>query len=1197
MYLKADCVQSWFESLQKKEREFFMDKTFAFQKLTPIDNVDMTVYDKAMEYVFANEDIRNIAISGGYGAGKSSMLESYKKVHPDKKFLHISLAHFDAKNGQVPEDEKAIVSLLEGKIINQLIHQMDPKEIEQTNFRIKRDIDDKNVWKVTLLTVAFIAIVCFLSFKTTWERMVNGFSLKFLKWLFYFTTTKEIELVLGAVSLVILGIAIYEVVRLQKVRRFFKKANIQGNEIEIFQEEKDSFFDKYLNEVLYLFEHAQVDGIVFEDIDRYSKNLVFGKLREINFLLNTRGKKEKPVRFFYLLRDDIFTSKDRAKFFDFILPIVPVVNASNSYDKFLEYFEDSNLLELFDANFLQNLSLYIDDMRILKNICNEFVVYYERLKTSKAELNPNKMLAMIAYKNIFPGDFGKLQVGKGYVHTLFAQKEFFRQNAIRGVESETAKLQQENAEIEKDLCDDLDELNAIYFTIDGRILVDGREESGYKTRKEFVKAILKSKEVKRYSTGYSSGWNAISIDNEKRAMEQNEEYLERKQILEKRSESKTVKNNRKIKECESRIEKLRHAYLRDIIVADNEKEIFAVRYINDLGEEEGFEEVKRSPYFGLIKFLIRNGYVEESYPDYMTYFYANSISVDDKNFLKSVAEKEGKSYEYELKNPALVISRMRVVDFAEPEALNFALLKELLSDVKTYNAELQQFLYNVWNTEPVEFVSGFLRADLNRKKFVEELNKYWRGACHWIVSTDGFSMDDRRTYIADTLCVSGDETLAANNADREITDFIENDADFLSLPHLNEEKIENGLKKLDIKFKGLNLAHANERLAVFVYKNNMYQINKKMVQSFLKFFYDVTDEEDLLRRSLTLVLSKPEEPLCKYVKENINLYIEILLAEGGENGDTEETVVFVLNCNEVTDENKKAYLDSSPVVLRSLNLIADKGLWECALKNDKVEKTGENLCEYYFLSGNGMDAAFVKFANGFDKNFVFEPGDLDEQYGENATDKLFWDVVKCNELNNDVYEEMADAFGYVVTNYDLSKLRGEKIEILIRKSILCLNQDTLESMREHHPQKVSLFIVENIREYVGLLDDDALPLPEILQLLEENIHNPEIFDCLMQAENLKNESKKVLLAKQIELGMEKSVALSYLEKCNFSDFLALLRGKRPKIKVTEANEKLLKVLRKKQWISSYKEDELEPGYFLTFGKKIIFTSQVPEKRI
>ena len=67
------------------------------------------------------------------------------------------------------------------KIINQLIHQMDPKEIEQTNFRIKRDIDDKNVWKVTLLAVAFIAIVCFLSFKATWERMVNGFSWGFLK--------------------------------------------------------------------------------------------------------------------------------------------------------------------------------------------------------------------------------------------------------------------------------------------------------------------------------------------------------------------------------------------------------------------------------------------------------------------------------------------------------------------------------------------------------------------------------------------------------------------------------------------------------------------------------------------------------------------------------------------------------------------------------------------------------------------------------------------------------------------------------------------------------------------------------------------------------------------------------------------------------------------------------------------------------
>ena len=67
-----------------------------FQKLTPTQEVDLSGYEDAFQYIFAENDIRNIAISGAYSSGKSSVIESYEKEHPDKKFLHLSLAHFQA---------------------------------------------------------------------------------------------------------------------------------------------------------------------------------------------------------------------------------------------------------------------------------------------------------------------------------------------------------------------------------------------------------------------------------------------------------------------------------------------------------------------------------------------------------------------------------------------------------------------------------------------------------------------------------------------------------------------------------------------------------------------------------------------------------------------------------------------------------------------------------------------------------------------------------------------------------------------------------------------------------------------------------------------------------------------------------------------------------------------------------------------
>lgn len=70
------------------------ERKYHFERLTPIDNMDLNVYEEAINYVFDNSDVKNVAISGAYSSGKSSVLASYKKNHSDLSFLHISLAHF-----------------------------------------------------------------------------------------------------------------------------------------------------------------------------------------------------------------------------------------------------------------------------------------------------------------------------------------------------------------------------------------------------------------------------------------------------------------------------------------------------------------------------------------------------------------------------------------------------------------------------------------------------------------------------------------------------------------------------------------------------------------------------------------------------------------------------------------------------------------------------------------------------------------------------------------------------------------------------------------------------------------------------------------------------------------------------------------------------------------------------------------------
>ena len=59
---------------------------YFFEKLTPNKNANISVYDEAIEFVFKNLDVTNVAISGPYGAGKSSIVESYENKH--KVFIY-----------------------------------------------------------------------------------------------------------------------------------------------------------------------------------------------------------------------------------------------------------------------------------------------------------------------------------------------------------------------------------------------------------------------------------------------------------------------------------------------------------------------------------------------------------------------------------------------------------------------------------------------------------------------------------------------------------------------------------------------------------------------------------------------------------------------------------------------------------------------------------------------------------------------------------------------------------------------------------------------------------------------------------------------------------------------------------------------------------------------------------------------------
>lgn len=137
----------------------------------------------------------------------------------------------------------------------------------------------------------------------------------------------------------------------------FKKKRLKDAEVESDNNStfgELSILDKDLNEIIYLLRYSKSQIVAFEDLDRYEDITIFEKLKEINFIVNKKTK--HPVRFIYMINDSLFDStEDKTKFFDAIIPIVPIVDVNNSETKISELLsadEKNNIRKILYENYL-----------------------------------------------------------------------------------------------------------------------------------------------------------------------------------------------------------------------------------------------------------------------------------------------------------------------------------------------------------------------------------------------------------------------------------------------------------------------------------------------------------------------------------------------------------------------------------------------------------------------------------------------------------------------------------------------------------------------------------------------------------------------------------------------------------------------------------------------------------------------------
>ena len=922
-----------------------MDMKKKFLGLTPDRNIALGVYEEAVNFALENnENINNVAITGVYGAGKSSMLETYENKHPDKKFLHVSLAHFEniTDEQSVNENEKKKLELiLEGKIINQLVHLIPQEKIPLAKFATKRETDNKKIEKYTCWGIAFLMLSIYLAKYELLKQLIGSMADGYFKRKIVFLTQPETVVISAVIWFMLLAVLIYQIIKRQMNKQLFQKINLKGNgvEAELFSKEDDSYFDKYLDEILYILEESGEDAIVFEDMDRYNNTLIYEKLRELNVLVNQRiamKNSKKHICFFYLLKDDIFINKERTKFFDFIIPIVPVANAGNSLDFFLKYFRQSAMGESFEKQFLYDLSLYVDDLRVLRNICNEYVVYHTKLQEKPTELDVNKLLAIITYKNLFPKDFAELQVSQGYVYQLFAHKEKYIDDIKNGFLNEIQNLQTEIRNIETDVCNDKNELDALFFSYSERIKINDKEEDEFPKRSECIAAIkANSYNVMAWDTYYRR-WKAVNIKSTFDNLLDNEEYAVRRQLIEEKTQTAIHQRQMQIHKKQEEYSAIGEACLKDVISSGNENEIFLI-------DDKEYKEIKENTYFDLIKYLISYGYIDESYRDYMSFFYGESISRNDKIFLRSVTDKHPKDFKYMLDDPQTIISRLRMTDIEKVECLNYNLLDYLLEHREQYAEQIKSFMKGLKKREPKEFVNNYLLRERNIPIFTQCFNNYWEEACTWVIGCDEIEEKATRVYVKETLANTSIDKLGIYNEDDIIGKYIETNRHFLVMENSNHLQMVTGIKELGILFYNIEDDMLDPLLLDEICKENCYVINRCMIDIFLKHMYKL----NMNGRSdeLTTILSE-QTFLAERIENNLSDYVKMRIDENEVMNESEQTILLVLNAKDVDLTLKRKYISLQSKKISDINSVEPTDLSK--ILNTEITAWREKEC--YFIS-------------------------------------------------------------------------------------------------------------------------------------------------------------------------------------------------------------------------------------------------------
>lgn len=113
-------------------------------------------------------DVLNIAITGPYGSGKSSIIKTFLYRHPQYRPLYVSLSAFkDNEEAGEKQDPKILNDRIEYSILQQLFYHVKAKEVPYSRLKRIRTVSRLSILRLSLLVTVY-AICIVYTYKKEW---------------------------------------------------------------------------------------------------------------------------------------------------------------------------------------------------------------------------------------------------------------------------------------------------------------------------------------------------------------------------------------------------------------------------------------------------------------------------------------------------------------------------------------------------------------------------------------------------------------------------------------------------------------------------------------------------------------------------------------------------------------------------------------------------------------------------------------------------------------------------------------------------------------------------------------------------------------------------------------------------------------------------------------------------------------------